>query len=108
MKKKYKIYANALLSDNKILFWYVGPNQMDIYDWYKDFYYSGINQLDYFSKHEITCVSNSFDTTEETNNDVFEYKAPAWFAHWEISEDSKGEPPYKRAEEYPIEWRRCL
>lgn len=98
-KKRYKIYANALLSDNKILFWYTGHCQLDEHSWYKDFYYAGINQIEYFTEHTMTCVSTEFEATEETNNYIFEHKAPVWYSQWEISEDSKGEPPYRRLED---------
>lgn len=98
-KKRYKIYANALLSDNKILFWYTGHCQMDEYSWYKDFYYAGINYFEYSESHVLTCVSQEFEATEKTNNDIFEFEAPEWYSQWEISDDSKGEPPYRRLED---------
>lgn len=91
------IYANALLSDGKILFWYTGRNKCNEYDFYKDFYYSEINQTEYFKNHKIECKSIGFlDETEDDdyNNFCFNVLAKNFYRIWEISSDSKGSKPY--------------
>ena len=45
------VYANALLSDGKILFWYTGNECKDWHDFYKDFYYAGLNMTEYEKSH---------------------------------------------------------
>lgn len=90
------IYANALLSDGKILFWYTGDKCSED-SFYKDFYYSGINELEYRKNHKLECKSIGFiDETE--NNDYnflcFEVLAREFYKQWEISSDSKGRSPY--------------
>lgn len=90
------IYANALLSDGKILFWYTG-SKCTKFDFYKDFYYSGINQNEYFKNHRIQCKTIGF--VDETPGDdynclCFDVLAKAFYKQWEISPDSRGRKPY--------------
>lgn len=90
------IYANALLSDGKILFWYTG-NKCTEYDFYKDFYYSEINEKEYRKEHKIEIKQIGFiDSTEdwEWNKMIFDFYAKEFYKQWEISEDSKGARPY--------------
>ncbi len=52
--KEYEsIWANALLSDGKILFWYIGSECKSKLDFYKDFYYAGIDYSEYETKHQL-------------------------------------------------------
>lgn len=90
------IYANALLSDGKILFWYTG-SKCNEFSFYKDFYYSGINELEYIENHKIECKSIGF--VDETDNEDFNWicfnvLAKEFYKQWEISPDSKGQKPY--------------
>lgn len=90
------IYANALLSDGKILFWYTG-DKCDICSFHKDFYYAGINESSYCKQHKIECKSLGFvDETEDEdyNRLIFEVLAKEFYKQWEISLDSKGSKPY--------------
>ena len=97
-----EIYANALLSDGKILFWYTG-DKCDKFSFYKDFYYSGINQMEYFKNHKMECVSEKFSYEYEEKFDAhdiemnrwcFNVLAKAFYRQFEISPDSKGSKPY--------------
>lgn len=90
------IYANALLSDGKLLFWYTGEKCSEE-SFYKDFYYSGINQAEYFNNHKMTMQNIAFEISEddtELNNFVFEHLAPMFYSRFEMHEDSKGKNPY--------------
>lgn len=99
---KRKIYANALLSDGKILFWNIGQREKDIYDFYKDFIYSELNEMTYFKQHEMEISSMAFefedDEESDMNNFIFDVLAIEFFKLYEISEDSDGKPPYETIE----------
>lgn len=97
MKHRNIIYANALLSDGKILFWWTGNSCSDWTDFYKDFYYAGIDATEYVKSHELKVVKMGFvDDTE--NNDynhlIFKVLAKEFYKQFPISKDSKGEKPY--------------
>ena len=83
-----KIYANALLKNNEIMFWKVGPSVKTKYDYYKDFYYVGLKQD--VDKPEYSHVSALM---KNEGNAAFE-EAKEWYKQWKISKDSKGQPPY--------------
>lgn len=91
-----KIYANALLSDNKILFWRTAQRKYEVTDFYKDFSRSGIKQSEYEKEHELKVATMAFEFKDENiNNFVFDKIAKVFYSFWEISPDSKGEPAYK-------------
>lgn len=93
---KKTIYANVLLSDGKILFWYTG-DRCDENSFYKDFYYSRINELEYKKKHKVECKSIGFVFDEEDNeynNFCFDVLARDFYKLFEISPDSKGSNPH--------------
>lgn len=91
-----KIYANALLSDNKILFWRTAQREYEVGDFYKDFSRSGIKQSEYEKEHELKVATMAFEFKDENiNNFVFDKIAKVFYSFWEISPDSKGEPAYK-------------
>ena len=93
--KFYSVWANALLSDGKILFWYTGLDKChSVNDFYKDFYYAGINQEEYFANHKIELVTKEFIVDESTHNNAFKVLAKEFYKQYEISPDSKGEPAY--------------
>lgn len=92
------IYANALLSDEKILFWYTGQSPcIAWYDFYKDFYYADIDAIKYEKQHTLRVVKMGFEDDTE-NNDynelIFEVLAKDFYRQFAISEDSKGSKPY--------------
>lgn len=93
---KKKIYANALLSDGKLLFWYTGYECHE-YSFYKDFYYTGLNEREYFENHKMSIEKMAFEIADEDSklsNYVFEHIAPKFYEMFEIHEDSKGKKPY--------------
>ena len=91
------VYANALLSDEKILFWYTGDKCDGWSDFYKDFYYAGINAIEYSQAHTLRVASMGFidDTADwDYNHLIFEVLAKEFYRQFPISEDSKGAKPY--------------
>lgn len=91
------VWANALLSDGEILFWYIGGRCNSLHDFYKDFYYSNINMDDYARNHKLEVARIGFiDETDENfySNLCFEVLAKDFFRQYKISPDSCGSPPY--------------
>ena len=92
------IYANALLSDDKILFWYTGSSPcLDWREFYKDFYYAGINATEYEKQHTLRIARMGFEDNtenEDYNSLIFDVLAKDFYRQFDISEDSKGEKPY--------------
>lgn len=92
------IYANALLSDEKILFWYTGQSPcLDWREFYKDFYYAGIKATEYEKQHTLRVATMGFEDNtenEDYNSLIFDVLAKDFYRQFEISEDSKGEKPY--------------
>lgn len=89
------VWANALLSDGKILFWWTGSECHSIYGFYKDFYYSGMNMADYEKSHNLELQKKEFRyETSEDNRRIFSELAPEFYRQFEISPDSKGQRPY--------------
>ncbi len=93
------IYANALLSDEKILFWYTGQSPcLDWREFYKDFYYAGINATEYEKQHTLRIARMGFEDNtenEDYNRLIFDILAKDFYRQFAISEDSKGEKPYQ-------------
>lgn len=91
------IYANAVLSDGEILFWYTGDECDSVDDFYKDFYYAKIKQLEYQKVHDLKLVKMGFiDPTEDEdyNKLTFYTLAQDFYRQFPISKDSRGERAY--------------
>lgn len=92
------IWANALLSDGEILFWYTGQSPcLDWHEFYKDFYYSHINAVEYEKQHQLKVVNMGFvdnTTNEDYNGFIFDVLAKEFYRKFPISKDSGGEKPY--------------
>lgn len=89
---KDTVWANALLSDGKILFWYTGDKCNHWSDFYKDFYYAGINQTEYEKDHALELMCLEIDNSD--NHKAFNVLAPSFYRQYEISPDSRGSRPY--------------
>lgn len=90
-----EIWANALLSDGKIIFWYTGSECTEIYDFYKDFYYAGINFSEYEKNHKLELAKMKFEEKQDRDNyAIFHILAPKFYRQYGISLDSKGKKPY--------------
>lgn len=91
------IWANALLSDGKILFWYTGRKCDSWMDFYKDFYYAKIDMCKYEQTHKIQLINIGFiDETEDSdyNQLCFNALAKDFYKCYKISPDCAGEKPY--------------
>lgn len=98
-----KIYANVLLSDDEILFYWVGQSRCTVDDFYKDFMYSGINKSEYEKTHKLKVETMAFEfENERLNNYCFSEIARSFFKFWDISPDSKGEPAYEASRRVQI------
>lgn len=90
-----EVWANALLSDGEILFWYTGSECKEPYEFYKDFYYSNINMIEYEKTHKLEIAKRSFiEHSDDDNYLIFNILAPNFYKEYKISPDSKGAKPY--------------
>ena len=92
------VYANALLSDGKILFWYTGDECKDWHAFYKDFYYAGLIATEYEKSHNLELVKMGFiDPTEDWDYSdlIFNVFAKDFYRQYQISEDSRGQKAYE-------------
>lgn len=83
-----KFYANALLKNGKIMFWWSGDKCNSPYDFYKDFYYSGMNMKKELETGEYSLVSQEISAIGSQDEENF-------YRQFEIHEDSKGKKPYE-------------
>ena len=92
---KNTVWANALLSDGEILFWYTGDECESPGDFYKDFYYAGIRMSEYEKIHTLTVAKQKFaQLTDNDNHEIFNVLAPNFYRKFKISKDHKGRKPY--------------
>lgn len=90
MKDK-SVYANALLKDGKIMFWWTGLDRCQIpQDFYKDFYCAGMKMIEELETGRYSLATAEM---EQKGNAGFE-EAEGWYRQYEIHPDSKGQPAY--------------
>lgn len=84
-----KKYANVLLKDGKIMFWWSGDKCNSEYDFYKDFFYSNLNMAEELKsgKYSIVTQEIPFIGSEEEQN---------FYKQFEIHPQSKGKKPYEQ------------
>lgn len=81
---KKEIWANAVLKDGKLMFWWTGDECHYIEDFNKDFYYSGLRMPDELAsgKYELRKqIVKDFDDT-------------SFYEQFELHENFKGRKPY--------------
>ena len=79
-----KIWANAVLKDRKLMFWWTGDECADICEFNKDFYYAKLNMMEELAtgKYELAKqVVKGFDDT-------------SFYEKFELHEDFKSKKPY--------------
>lgn len=79
-----KIYANAVLKDGKLMFWYTGGECSDIYEFNKDFYYAGLKMSEELATGKYELVKKV----------VKEFDDTSFYKQFELHEDFKGRKPY--------------
>ena len=91
MKNNMIVFANAVLKDGKLMFfWTSGSECESVLDFYKDFYYAGLNM-----KEEIESGKYSLETKRmsQVGNAGFD-EATEFYRQFELHEDYKGIKPY--------------
>ena len=71
---------------------------MDWREFYKDFYYAGIDATEYEKQHTLRIARMGFEDNtenEDYNSLIFDVLAKDFYRQFDISEDSKGEKPYQ-------------
>lgn len=82
------IWANAVLKDGKLLFWRTGREMKEIWDFNKDFLYSGLHMTQEINSGRYTLekqIVSGFD------DDRF-------YRKFELHEDFNGQKPYKEGD----------
>lgn len=94
------IHISALLKDNMIIAWYVGPNKREIpSDYYKDFLYADYPLVDCENKFDVKCIAVSFEYNDDeestrTNNYIHEVISKNFYKQWKIHPEHWGIPAY--------------
>ena len=87
-----KGYANALLKDGKIMFWYTGRNSCKIpEDFYKDFYYAGLNMLLELQTGKYKLITEKIECLDHKS---FSDAATQFYRQFKLHENYKGCKPY--------------
>lgn len=79
-----KIWANAVLKDGKLMFWWTGDKCKDVYDFYKDFMYSGLKMMDEIATGKYTLEQGMVSSINDTS----------FYEQFELHEDFNGSKPY--------------
>lgn len=79
-----KIWANAVLKDGKLMFWWTGNKCEDVYDFYKDFMYSGLKMMDEIATGKYALEQGMVSSVNDTS----------FYKQFELHEDFKGIKPY--------------
>lgn len=81
------VFANALLKDGKIMFWWSGDKCHSKHDFYKDFYYAGLNMQEEFATGRYRLVTQKIPFIGSDEEEQF-------YRQFEIHKQSKGARPY--------------
>ena len=79
------MWANAVLKDSKILFWWTGEQRGSVYDFHKDFYYAGLDMMQELENHQYQLVQ---EQVADINDDAQFYR------QFPIHEEFVGNRPY--------------
>lgn len=80
-------YANALLKDGKLMFWWSGSECHSEYDFYKDFYFAKMNMTEELATGKYTLKKKKIPFIGSVEEKEF-------YKQFEIHEQSKGARPY--------------
>lgn len=84
-EKKQRIYANAVLKDGKLIFWYTGHEREELWDFHKDFLHSGLNIKNEIETGRYELVKHKIDKFEDDKN---------FYKQYELYEPFVGKKPY--------------
>ncbi len=79
-----EIWANAVLKDGKLMFWRTGNEKYEVWDFNKDFLYSGMDM-----RKEIE--SGKYELRKQI---VRSFEDTSFYEQFELHEDFKGKNPY--------------
>ena len=80
-----EIYANAVLKDGKLMFWWTGSECKMVEDFYKDFMYSGLKMLEEIKNFDYELKTQKVESFE---------KDKEFYRQFELHKDFKGNKPY--------------
>lgn len=87
-----KAFTNALLKDGKIMFWWTGKSRCTMpEDFYKDFYYAGMNMVSELQTGRYELVTGEI---EYLNNEEWVKASQQFYKQFALHEDFKGAKPY--------------
>lgn len=81
----FGIYANAVLKDGKLLFWWTGDKCKSVEDFYKDFLYSGLKMMEEIKNFEYELKVKQVDSFEDGKE---------FYKQFPLHEEYKGAKPY--------------
>ena len=84
-EKKQRIYANAVLKDGKLIFWYTGHERGELWDFQKDFLHSGLNIKNEIETGRYELVKQKIEKFEDDKD---------FYRQYELYEPFKGIKPY--------------
>lgn len=82
--KERKIWANAVLKDGKLIFWWTGSECNDIYEFNKDFYYAGLKMSEELTTGRYKLIKQIVKDFDDTS----------FYEQFDLHEDFKGRKPY--------------
>lgn len=81
-------WANAVLKDGKLIFWRTGREMREVWDFDKDFLYSGMNM-------EKEIESGRYTLEKQI---VSGFNDDSFYRKFELHGDFKGQKPYKEGD----------
>lgn len=79
-----EIWANAVLKDGKLIFWYTGGERHDLYDFRMDFLYSGLRMGDEIASGRYKLIKRIVKNFNDTS----------FYDQFELHKNYKGRKPY--------------
>lgn len=80
-----EIWTNAVLKDGKLIFWWTGDECKDIWEFNKDFYYSGLKMKEELETGRYKLVKQKIEKMEDDKD---------FYRQYELYEPFKGQKPY--------------
>ena len=81
---KNEMWANAVLKDGKLMFWRTGNEKYEVWDFSKDFLYSGMDMGKEIASCKYELIKQIVSSFEDTS----------FYEQFELHEGFKGRSPY--------------